>query len=168
MRRTSVSQIGPISRRRHSSSESAQEAPELRCLRSAMSIESSSRNFVSRSRMARKYRGLWRSCYSERQRASLASQPGNTHARAVRETSRIVDGGTHIPSWTMQGSGLGWRRRARKDKAHAGFDSGSESLSARRSARSSFPIESARTSVTRCLMLSRSYSRVRTDPCTIT
>ena len=53
-------------------------------------------------------------------------------------------------------------------QAHASFGSGSPSLSARRSARSSFPIESARTSVTRCLMPSRSYSRVRTAPCTIT
>ena len=53
-------------------------------------------------------------------------------------------------------------------RTHASFGSGSPSLSVRRSARSSFPIDSARTSVTRCLMPSRSYSRVRTAPCTIT
>ena len=43
--------------------------------------------------------------------------------------------------------------------------SGPASASSRRTARSSLPIESARSSTTRCVTPSRSYSRVRREPC---
>ena len=46
--------------------------------------------------------------------------------------------------------------------------SGPASASSRRTARSSLPIESARSSTTRCVTPSRSYSRVRREPCTST
>jgi hypothetical protein len=54
------------------------------------------------------------------------------------------------------------------DVIQASPESGSPSASDRRAVRSSLPIVSARTSTIRCFAHSRSYSRVRNVPCTIT